>query len=198
MAMYYGDSNGKAQRIVVTGMQGPAGPQGPQGATGPQGPAGQGVPAGGTAGQVLMQSNDGPVWANIPKEYTQVWSSGNLAIYALSGSNIAYYKYSAADTITNFGGSGIILNTFFALKSAYPDSVSIPENLQPAVTAHITGPISFSSNSPNWSIVIPQVDISATEIYRTYTGIATQREELSVSFNYTAIVPVILNSPYIP
>ena len=39
MAMYYGDSNGKAQQIVVTGMQGPAGPQGPQGPQGAPGPA---------------------------------------------------------------------------------------------------------------------------------------------------------------
>lgn len=58
MAMYYGDENGKAQEVVVVGMQGPAGPQGPQGATGPQGPAGQGVPAGGTAGQVLAKADN--------------------------------------------------------------------------------------------------------------------------------------------
>lgn len=62
MAMYYGDENGKAQEVVVVGMQGPAGPQGPQGATGPQGPAGQGVPAGGTAGQVLTKSETGAEW----------------------------------------------------------------------------------------------------------------------------------------
>lgn len=58
MAIYYGDANGKAQEVVVVGMQGPAGPQGPQGATGPQGPAGQGVPAGGTAGQVLAKADN--------------------------------------------------------------------------------------------------------------------------------------------
>lgn len=43
------------------GATGPAGPQGPQGqtgATGPQGPAGQGVPAGGTTGQVLAKSSN--------------------------------------------------------------------------------------------------------------------------------------------
>lgn len=57
MAMYYGDSNGKAQQIVVTGMQGPAGPQGPQGEPGPQGSAGQGVPAGGGVGQVLTKDS---------------------------------------------------------------------------------------------------------------------------------------------
>ena len=62
MAMYYGDSSGVAQQIVVTGMQGPAGPQGPQGEPGPQGPAGQGVPAGGTAGQVLTKSETGAEW----------------------------------------------------------------------------------------------------------------------------------------
>ena len=44
----------------ATGPQGPAGPagvDGADGATGPQGPAGQGVPAGGTTGQVLAKSS---------------------------------------------------------------------------------------------------------------------------------------------
>ena len=36
-------------------VPGPTGPQGPAGATGAQGPAGQGVPAGGTTGQVLAK-----------------------------------------------------------------------------------------------------------------------------------------------
>ena len=81
MAMYYGDSNGKAQRIVVTGMQGPAGPQGPQGATGPQGPAGQGVPAGGTAGQVLTQSNDGPVWADSTALGAVIQTNSEFVVY---------------------------------------------------------------------------------------------------------------------
>ena len=81
MAMYYGDENGKAQEVVVVGMQGPAGPQGPQGATGPQGPAGQGVPAGGTAGQVLKQSNDGPVWADDTALGTVVQSTLEFIVY---------------------------------------------------------------------------------------------------------------------
>ena len=82
MAMYYGDENGKAQEVVVVGMQGPAGPQGPQG------PQGEGVPTGGTAGQVLMQSNDGPVWANLPNGWNivdsyvdshyKLYSNGNM------------------------------------------------------------------------------------------------------------------------
>lgn len=46
------------------GPQGPAGPQGeqgvqgPQGPAGPQGPVGQGVPSGGTTGQVLVKSSN--------------------------------------------------------------------------------------------------------------------------------------------
>ena len=39
----------------VQGETGPQGPQGEQGATGAQGPAGEGVPSGGTAGQVLTK-----------------------------------------------------------------------------------------------------------------------------------------------
>lgn len=64
MAMYYGDENGKAQEIVVVGMQGPAGPQGPQGEPGPQGPTGQGVPEGGSPGQVLVAGGNNPEWKN--------------------------------------------------------------------------------------------------------------------------------------
>ncbi len=41
----------------VAGAAGPAGPQGPAGPTGPQGPAGQGVPTGGTTGQVLTKTS---------------------------------------------------------------------------------------------------------------------------------------------
>jgi hypothetical protein len=39
------------------GSQGPAGPQGPQGTQGPQGNVGQGVPAGGSTGQVLSKAS---------------------------------------------------------------------------------------------------------------------------------------------
>ena len=39
----------------ITGPQGPQGARGATGATGPQGPAGQGIPTGGTAGQVLVK-----------------------------------------------------------------------------------------------------------------------------------------------
>ena len=107
MAMYYGDSNGVAQRIVVTGMQGPAGPQG---ATGPQGPAGQGVPAGGTAGQVLTQSSNGPVWADpvaglgeLVQTLTgiNVYKNGNLI--SLVATEVKQYE----ETFTANGGMAV-------------------------------------------------------------------------------------------
>lgn len=111
MAMYYGDSNGKAQRIVVTGMQGPAGPQGPQGATGPQGPAGQGVPAGGTAGQVLTKASGNDYdteWADLENweevtafsnQYYKLYACGSIRIlqpianYSLSLSAVSNRKH---------------------------------------------------------------------------------------------------------
>lgn len=69
MAMYYGDSNGKAQRIVVTGMQGPAG---------------QGVPVGGTAGQVLTKkssANYDAEWSDLAPLGTKVQTVGSVDIY---------------------------------------------------------------------------------------------------------------------
>lgn len=74
MAIYYGDANGKAQEVLVVGKPGPQGPAGPQGAPGPQGPAGQGVPTGGTAGQVLTKE-DGT-------DYNAKWKTPGFATIA--------------------------------------------------------------------------------------------------------------------
>ena len=64
---YLGDTDtGKPSR----GDTGPQGDIGPKGDTGPQGetgPAGVGVPDGGTEGQVLGKTADGPAWVDIPK-----------------------------------------------------------------------------------------------------------------------------------
>ena len=73
MAIYYGDANGKAQEVIVVGKPGPQGPAGPQGAPGPQGPAGQGVPTGGTVGQVLTKktaSDYDAEWETVPSKRT--------------------------------------------------------------------------------------------------------------------------------
>ena len=73
MPIYYGDSSGKAQKIALTGIPGPQGPAGPQGVPGPQGPAGQGVPTGGTAGQVLTKktvSDYDAEWKTVPSKRT--------------------------------------------------------------------------------------------------------------------------------
>lgn len=80
MAIYYGDASGKAQEVLVVGKPGPAGPQGPQGETGPQGPAGQGVPTGGTAGQVLTKIDGVAYNANwqTPKVSAENVASGVL------------------------------------------------------------------------------------------------------------------------
>lgn len=70
MAIVTITENGETRVITATtglpgpqGETGPQGPQGPQGetgatgATGPQGPAGEGVPAGGTTGQILAKAS---------------------------------------------------------------------------------------------------------------------------------------------
>jgi hypothetical protein len=60
------------------GATGPVGPVGPTGADGPQGPAGEGVPTGGTVGQILEKSsatNYDAVWVT-PDTKTVIYSSG--------------------------------------------------------------------------------------------------------------------------
>lgn len=44
-----------------------AGPRGEQGPEGPAGPAGEGIPTGGTAGQVLTKTADGTAWQDAPE-----------------------------------------------------------------------------------------------------------------------------------
>jgi hypothetical protein len=46
----------------IRGPQGPQGPIGPQGIQGPIGPQGEGVPSGGTVGQVLTKTASGTAW----------------------------------------------------------------------------------------------------------------------------------------
>ena len=76
MALYAIDAQGS--KIKVAGaVAGPPGPQGPQGvpgpkgdtgAQGPRGPEGHGVPAGGSAGQVLVKKSE--------TDYDTQWANG--------------------------------------------------------------------------------------------------------------------------
>lgn len=75
-----------------TGETGPEGPQGPQGETGetgpqgPQGPAGEGVPSGGSAGQVLIKDS--------ATDYDTSWTS-------LDASDIPYDNTTSGMTATD-------------------------------------------------------------------------------------------------
>ena len=55
--------------IGDTGPQGPAGPEGPKGPQGLQGPPGEGVPEGGTEGQILSKTTDGTAWVDSQFDY---------------------------------------------------------------------------------------------------------------------------------
>ena len=63
---------GPAGETGPQGETGPTGPQGMQGIQGPPGPAGEGVPAGGTAGQVLTKTASGTAWQNAPAGGIQI------------------------------------------------------------------------------------------------------------------------------
>lgn len=122
MAIYYGDANGKAQEVVVVGMQGPAGPQGPQGATGPQGPAGQGVPAGGTAGQMIIKIDN----SNYNAAWTTVFNADeSIHMYKIVTTRISA-QYQKVDVFTD-GSFGILpqkvqlpFTTYYGGHSVFP------------------------------------------------------------------------------
>lgn len=67
--------NGPVGPIGPAGPQGPIGETGPQGPQGPKGDTGEGIPNGGTSGQVLMKNSD--------TDYDISWSSLSNAIIEL-------------------------------------------------------------------------------------------------------------------
>lgn len=70
-----------------TGATGPQGPAGATGATGPQGPAGEGVPAGGSTGQVLAKRS-GSDYDTYWKNESGGGSGGSSPLYYDSDGNI--------------------------------------------------------------------------------------------------------------
>ena len=107
MAMYYGDSNGKAQQIVVTGMQGPAGPQGPQGEPGPGWE------------QVTAFSNN----------YYQLWESGSMRM--LTPKITANISFSSPSPMLNLAGlwSSLYTQSLGTLPEGHIPSVSFAATL---------------------------------------------------------------------
>lgn len=159
MAIYYGDANGKAQEVVVVGMQGPAGPQGPQGAPGPQGPAGQGVPAGGTAGQVLTKvdgtnyntrwgdpsfsprlwfdSIDQTAWRtyiDLDTDVTLIRSYAIEFVFKSLTPNYCEMTFNTHCTLENAGGSSSAI-----YPNAYPDVSAIVDHFKTAIEANYPG-----------------------------------------------------------
>ena len=95
--LYKGDANGKAQLVPLIGLKGEAGPQGPQGETGPQGPAGQGVPAGGTAGQMIIKIDN----ANYNAAWTTVFNiDESIHMYKIVTTRISA-QYQKVDVFTD-------------------------------------------------------------------------------------------------
>lgn len=97
---YYYNGNAWTTLTGATGPQGPAGPQGPQGVTGLAGAAGQGVPTGGTTGQVLSKVD--------ATDYNTQWvtpssggsgGAGSMVFYGTISSNMSVTSANALNTI---------------------------------------------------------------------------------------------------
>jgi hypothetical protein len=102
-----------------TGPQGVAGPQGAQGIQGPTGPAGQGVPTGGTDGQILTKTSGADyatAWEDIPESAAVVSSTtppeNTSAIWFNTENGTTYIYYDSYWTsISGDSGAPIISDT---------------------------------------------------------------------------------------
>ena len=87
----------------ATGPQGPRGPQGEQGIQGPPGPAGEGVPAGGTAGQVLTKTASGTAWQNAPAggiQIVKLWENASpSSFFGAQTVSMALMPYEAVEIV---------------------------------------------------------------------------------------------------
>lgn len=94
--------------LSIPGPTGPQGPSGPTGATGPQGSPGQGVPTGGTAGQVLTKvdgTNYNTQWATPGGGGLAVYDANNVKLgilIDLPAANIASSNYVTLQTSAGY------------------------------------------------------------------------------------------------
>lgn len=82
---------GETGATGATGPQGPQGATGATGATGPQGPQGEGVPTGGSSGQVLAKksgTNYDTEWVDIPTDKPA--TTGTTGTYPYNGMGVVY------------------------------------------------------------------------------------------------------------
>jgi hypothetical protein len=102
-----------------TGPQGVAGPQGAQGIQGPTGPAGQGVPTGGTDGQILTKTSStdyATAWENLPESAAVVSSATpptntNAIWFNTENGNTYVYYDDFWTSIAGSSGAPIISDT---------------------------------------------------------------------------------------
>ena len=153
-----GDKGDKGE-TGATGPQGPQGetgaqgPAGPQGETGPQGPAGEGVPKGGTSGQILSKKTDTDYdteWVDAPTGGDTINVDAELKEYM----NVA--KPAIASAIINKGGSvepDDSLNDYATRISAIPNDVYPAETLPVQTNLSASGLQDSIGIKLNWSDV---------------------------------------------
>lgn len=100
---YY--SEGPAGPQGPTGPQGPAGPAGAAGTNGTNGTNGQGVPTGGTAGQVLSKINT--------TDYNTQWVSNSYAGWPKFKAGLYYYSDSIGASVGTLASTGLQGDLFF-------------------------------------------------------------------------------------
>lgn len=115
------------------GLQGPAGLEGPQG---PQGPAGEGVPSGGTAGQVLTKKSD----ADYDAEWVEAPEGGVTSFNGRAGAVIPQDGDYTAEQVGALPLSGGTMNGHIKMNSNSIAGVS-------SISLNTGGALAFISNT---------------------------------------------------
>ena len=152
----------------ATGPAGPVGPQGPIGETGPQGPegpagpkgdpgvAGAGVPAGGTAGQVLTKV-DGTDYNTEWKDPTGSGGSGTQKIVIDSAYLSSHYGISISDESSRLSFSRVTKSggvwSGFGLYDAYGEKTNSPTRVIDAL-ANIVYNLSYNQDKIIKNIIL--------------------------------------------
>ena len=159
--------NGGWTLLGAQGPQGPAGPTGATGATGdpgPQGPAGQGVPIGGTAGQVLSKI-DG---TNYNTQWVTPGGADNLGNHtattnlAMGGNSITGANNITATGTATLGGN------------AYPTTAGTNGQV---LTTNGAGTLSWGSSSGGSGVTL-QLSVSKTIAQTTAIGNSTMLPDI--------------------
>ena len=187
----------------IRGPQGAPGQDGADGEPGPQGPAGEGVPEGGTAGQLLGRTESGTAWVDPPQSGVQPDWNQNDPEAPDYVKNRPFYTGDPEETE--------LLNGTFAFENSgriYFADVPISQPLEAGKTYKVNWDGSEYSvvaedldgmiGAGNWAIMIPDYPDTGEPfliVYDNYCSIGTLETDASHTIQVYGVIVEVVKIP---